>query len=115
MYFGPGFASASQEETSVETTQDSAPDTGIAACQAIIDDKNSEALLPPAEVIAGLKSSADGNLKAAGQSLESVAALPAEERAAALGQLSATAGQIITGCAAVGVPLPSDMLPPTTG
>ncbi len=115
MYFGPGFASASSGDTSVETTQGSAPDTGIAACQAIIDGKNSEELLPPADVLAGLKSSADSNLQTAGQNLEQVAALTGEEQLAALEAIPETIEQIATGCAAVGVPLPADMLPQTTG
>ena len=111
MYFGPGFANAAPAETS-ETTP---ADTGVAACQAIIAGKDSTELLPPADVINGLKSSADSNLQSAGQNIELIAGLTGEEQMAALEEISVTLEQLGLGCAAVGVPLPPDMfLPPTT-
>lgn len=108
MYFGPGFAQASPEESSEQT---SATDTGIAACQAIIDDKNSENVLLPEEVVAGLKNSADANLRAAAQTFEWFAGLNEEEQLEALDEMAVTVEQVALGCAAVGVPLPPDMLP----
>lgn len=101
------------DDTSTTTTE-TTPDPGVAACESVrvllesgggIDDVD-------AATIAGLASSGNANLQAAGAALELVAVLPEGQRDATSAEVLAALTQLAAGCEAVGVPLPAELVSP---
>ena len=103
------------DETPTTESTTTAADPGVAACEELLDrpERNSIDDLLGETIITGLKDSADEDLQAAGTTLETLAALPADQQAAAVAELATALARIATGCAAVGVTLPDDSASPT--
>lgn len=102
-YFAPG-SSGSPAETGP------APDPGIAACQALAqaaaDPDTADG--PPAGMYTGFAASDNADLRAAAAVLEPARSMTEEQHAEILEQLFTAAGQVMTGCAALGVQVPQD-------
>lgn len=92
------------EETPTETTE---ADPGVAACEDLFAQQPPDSFDDLSDtIIAGLKASANADLQAAGETIEVLAALPADQQPAATPQLAAALAQVATGCVALGVTLP---------
>ena len=105
-FLAPGSGGASPEPAAT-------PDPGIAACQSLATAASNPETAPeraPAEVFAGFKASGNGDLRSAVTVLEQAATMTTEELVEALEQLAAAAGQVTTGCAALGVQLPTEAI-----
>jgi hypothetical protein len=102
-------------DESTETTAD----TGVAACEAILAKSQSDALDDVVDdaTIENLKNSANADLNAAGEAFGRIAAMPdpvtEEESTAVLTEVLTAMSKVSTGCAAVGVPLPTASLTTT--
>ena len=64
----------------------------------------------PAEVFAGFKASGNADLRSAVTVLEQAATMTAEEQLEALEELATAAGQVTSGCSALGVQLPTEAI-----
>jgi hypothetical protein len=89
-----------------------APDAGIAACQAAIESYENQDIEVPIAIITGFKASANADLQSAGAEFERIQALAPEDQIDEISALIAAVQRAGTGCAAVGVTLPPDMLAP---
>jgi hypothetical protein len=96
------------------TTAPTGPDPGVAACADVLALHQSGGAITAvdATVVAGLAGSDNTNLQAAGEALAHVIALPEDQRAGATVEIAAALTQLAAGCAAVGVPLPSELVNP---
>jgi hypothetical protein len=102
------------EDTPSTTAATTTPDSGVAACESVraLHESGGGIGDIDAETIAGLTSSGNENLQAAGEAFELVAALPEDQRDTASAEVVAALTQLAAGCAAVGVPLPSELVNP---
>jgi hypothetical protein len=89
-----------------ESTESSA-DSGVAACEAIFAQPEHDSLddVLAEDIVSGLKGSANADLQAAGETIERLGALPADQQLAASADLVTALSKIATGCVAVGVTL----------
>jgi hypothetical protein len=96
------------------TAPTTTPDTGVAACESVRALHESGGGIGDVDsaIVAGLTNSTNTNLRAAGEAFEMVAALPAEQRQAASAEVVAALTHLAAGCAAVGVPLPAELVNP---
>jgi hypothetical protein len=102
------------EDTPATTAGTTTPDSGVVACESVRALHESGGAIGDidAATIAGLTSSGNENLQAAGEAFELVAALPEDQRGAASAEVVAALTHLAAGCAAVGVPLPSELVNP---
>jgi hypothetical protein len=112
---GYAYVRLTMTDEATPTESASTEDAGVAACEALLAQPERDSIddLVGETIITGLKDSADEDLRAAGATLETLAALPADQQAAAVAQLVTVLAQITDGCAAVGVPLVDDSASPS--